>query len=275
MERVPGKPLSRSLGVPSALTLLDRLLSELNTWQSSCTVDDCHEPISLATLSDREKASFILEEQQLGELLERYWPPNSLTKEQIERFVQNGDLSNVNREMIIKTLGTLPGTLQHGDLHADNVIVDERGGAQIGICLIDWSRYGVKPLGSDYARLESQIRLRAVGKHNCSCYEMDQVKAWLKFDGLLHNDVRALSLGSGDPSLNPWDTYIRNIRTNALNQIKRAGTDSLSQKLIWWYYFSLFCDYLTAFGYGYLPAAKRVWAICSAANLGKVLSEKL
>jgi Phosphotransferase enzyme family len=191
MERVPGKPLARLLDTGRGATFLKLVLDEMRDWYNSKEPTKS-DPLASLILSDSERACVIAQLHEVNPLIKRYWPPGGMREEQVQRFLENGELPGKSQNLIVETLGELPGTLQHGDLHADNILIEEAAGGQIKLRLIDWARYGLHPLGADFARLESQLRLRVVGKADSSAYDIQRIAEWQASDGLLHCDMGTL-----------------------------------------------------------------------------------
>jgi hypothetical protein len=91
----------------------------------------------------------------------------------------------------------------------------------------------------------------------------------------MQSDISKLEIPYEEIEVKKWRKCLAHIRKEAYFQIQR--TEDLHERnlLLWWYFFTLFRNYLKAYGYGRLPLAKRIWAIVCAIRLGKNLAEKL
>ncbi len=274
METMPGQPLSRILRPGANMGLFKKVLDEARNFYTHQTpqATDLHK---VDLLTKEERISSLVQLKTLRPLVQRHHPDDAIDDQEVSSSIRKRTLPGKSFDTICSTLGQLPGIMQHGDLHPHNILVDGTTPDQISVCLIDWARYGLYPLGSDLAKLESQLRLLLIGADDCSHYTFDSLGAWGQTDATMHHDTEHLTVG--DEVLEPtfWNQCLRDIREEAQHQILRGETANHHRLLTWWYYFALYQNYLQGIGLAHLPAPKRVWAYRTAAHLGRLLADSL
>jgi hypothetical protein len=273
MERVSGAPLADLINTDKSATLTSKVLESVRQLYQVNHPTSCR-PLQSAFWSDAERASTIVELSKLKLAFERYTPNEAGSLSDILSFVKNNDLFGRKSEEIDQSLGELPAVWQHGDLHMNNIMVDTSYGT-IEVCLIDWSRYALHPLGFDHARLESEFRLRVVDVEDSSELDLKKIAEWAEVDQAIHIPNSIIGGLASLPQASPWSPFIKLIRQEAQLQIDRASSATVKSRLYWWYYFSLFRNYVKCASYGRIPPSKKLWAFSLASRLGKMLTSSL
>jgi hypothetical protein len=274
MERVTGKPLSDLLDPDSGPGLITSILDVLKSLYDNQKLEKNWNIFNSQWCTDSEKASILVELHRHAALIRRHRAQEATEMEAMKKFVMKEELYDKTLPEIKRILGELPAIYQHGDLHMNNIIVDKRNTNSI-ICLIDWARYGAYPLGTDFSRLESEFRLRVVGVADCTAFDLNNVPRWIEADNVLYSDINKVAPLPHDIGKLECGDCLERIRVEAQNQMNRCDSPEIRRRLSWWYYFSLFRNYLKAFSYGRIPEARRVCAFATAVRLGKNLAEAL
>jgi hypothetical protein len=205
------------------------------------------------------RAHIHLAVQQLSELARRHDPDRHFDSTLIDRFLLSKRFDSVDEENV--PLGAIC-CRSHGDLHARNVLVDNRATAHLidpaAICQQHWAL--------DVARLVVDLAVSYGG--GLEAYEWDALPEWLETcSAALHQAALPTPRVEADrPILDALRWLLDN-----LPQIYRA---TWSEKRVWEFQLALAIEFLRASGRAQeLPAPKRVLALLSACNALRASAE--
>jgi hypothetical protein len=266
MDFVTGSTLASEIETTGGQVVLREVFNRIRDIYARQQPETC-EPFATLRWSEKERAATVVELLRLTPFVKRHQPHLAPGIPSLIESAISGAVGDKSLAQIKAAVGELPGVRQHGDLHFNNIMI-ENGGHDV--TLIDWSRYGLYPLAMDFAKCEASFRLRHVDAADCAELDLARIPEWQKLDAMLHNTGEIEVVDDGDIV---GLSIVAAVRAEAKIQMFRESSALVRERLLWWYQYCLFRSYLKGIGAGYVSVAKRLWAISAATGLAEGLTD--